>query len=119
VWKRVRAGKAIIASLQDGDTIRFNIPGNGPFYLATPPLNPDNGYDKWRASDPLRQGETDGEGPVILLFIILFYERPDICRPQRGETRGLAVSLIGLIAPVRFTPVQPRSIDQSRCALMP
>lgn len=30
--------------LQDGDTIHFSIPGTGPFYLITPPLNPDNGY---------------------------------------------------------------------------
>lgn len=30
--------------LQDGDTIDFNIPGNGPYYLITPPISPDNGY---------------------------------------------------------------------------
>jgi hypothetical protein len=30
--------------LQDGDTIHFNIFGSGPFYLATPPMSPDNGY---------------------------------------------------------------------------
>lgn len=30
--------------LEDGDAIHFNIPGPGPFYLATPPLAPDNGY---------------------------------------------------------------------------
>jgi hypothetical protein len=30
--------------LQDGDTIRFSLPGSGPFYLSTPPLRPDNGY---------------------------------------------------------------------------
>src|SRR5262245_32028753 len=30
--------------LEDGDAIHFNIPGPGPFYLATPPLVPDNGY---------------------------------------------------------------------------
>lgn len=30
--------------LEDGDTIRFDIPGPGPFYLVTPPLTPDNGY---------------------------------------------------------------------------
>lgn len=33
-----------ISLLQDGDTIAFNIPGSGPFYLVTPPLKPDNGY---------------------------------------------------------------------------
>ena len=33
-----------IALLQDGDTINFNLPGTGPFYLVTPPLDPDNGY---------------------------------------------------------------------------
>lgn len=30
--------------LADGDAIHFNIPGQGPFYLVTPPLVPDNGY---------------------------------------------------------------------------
>ena len=30
--------------LQDGDSIRFNIPGSGPFYLITPSLFPNNGY---------------------------------------------------------------------------
>ena len=30
--------------LQDGDAIHFNLPGNGPFFLITPPLLPDNGY---------------------------------------------------------------------------
>src|SRR4051812_42461292 len=30
--------------LADGDSIYFNIPGPGPFYLSTPPLDPDNGY---------------------------------------------------------------------------
>ena len=30
--------------LEDGDSIHFNIPGPGPFYLPTPPLVPDNGY---------------------------------------------------------------------------
>lgn len=30
--------------LEDGDSIHFNIPGPGPFYLVTPPLVPDNGY---------------------------------------------------------------------------
>lgn len=33
-----------IALLADGDTIDFDIPGNGPFYLITPPLSPNNGY---------------------------------------------------------------------------
>lgn len=33
-----------ISLLQDGDSIRFNVPGNGPFFLITPPLSPDNGY---------------------------------------------------------------------------
>ncbi|HVV01709.1 MAG TPA: hypothetical protein VHH88_10135, partial [Verrucomicrobiae bacterium] len=33
-----------ISLLQDGDSIHFNIPGAGPFYLITPPLTPDNGY---------------------------------------------------------------------------
>jgi hypothetical protein len=33
-----------IRLLQDGDSIRFNLPGTGPFYLITPPLVPDNGY---------------------------------------------------------------------------
>src|SRR4051812_14519422 len=33
-----------ISMLADGDSIHFNIPGPGPFYLATPPLSPDNGY---------------------------------------------------------------------------
>ncbi len=33
-----------IQLLEDGDTIRFSIPGTGPFYLATPPQIPDNGY---------------------------------------------------------------------------
>jgi hypothetical protein len=33
-----------IQLLEDGDTIRFNIPGIGPFYLATPPQSPENGY---------------------------------------------------------------------------
>jgi hypothetical protein len=30
--------------LQDGDTIHFNLPGGGPFYLLTPPRAPANGY---------------------------------------------------------------------------
>ena len=30
--------------LQNGDTIRFALDGAGPFYLITPPLDPDNGY---------------------------------------------------------------------------
>jgi hypothetical protein len=30
--------------LADGDTINFNIPGPGPFYLITPPFVPNNGY---------------------------------------------------------------------------
>jgi hypothetical protein len=30
--------------LQDGDTIHFDLPGSGPFYLVTPPQSPDNGY---------------------------------------------------------------------------
>src|SRR4051794_37065421 len=30
--------------LQDGDSIHFNILGPGPFYLITPPLDPENGY---------------------------------------------------------------------------
>jgi hypothetical protein len=33
-----------IGLLQDGDTIQFSLPGNGPFYLVTPPLTPNNGY---------------------------------------------------------------------------
>jgi hypothetical protein len=33
-----------INSLADGDTIQFNIPGPGPFYLVTPPFVPNNGY---------------------------------------------------------------------------
>jgi len=28
--------KQAIAGLHDGDTIRFNIPGQGPFYIQTP-----------------------------------------------------------------------------------
>ncbi len=30
--------------LADGDTIKFDIPGDGPFYLVTPPITPNNGY---------------------------------------------------------------------------
>jgi len=33
-----------ILVLQDGDTIRFHLPGAGPFYLITPPTVPNNGY---------------------------------------------------------------------------
>jgi hypothetical protein len=33
-----------IGALEDGDTIGFNIPGTGPFYLITPPFLPYNGY---------------------------------------------------------------------------
>ncbi len=33
-----------ISNLQDGDTVRFAIPGSGPFYLVTPPLDPENGH---------------------------------------------------------------------------
>ena len=33
-----------IGLLEDGDTIGFNIPGTGPFYLITPPFVPNNGY---------------------------------------------------------------------------
>jgi hypothetical protein len=33
-----------IGLLEDGDTIGFNIPGPGPFYLETPSFEPDNGY---------------------------------------------------------------------------
>ncbi|HEY4415164.1 MAG TPA: hypothetical protein VGO57_05680, partial [Verrucomicrobiae bacterium] len=33
-----------INSLQDGDTIAFQLAGSGPFYFVTPPLSPANGY---------------------------------------------------------------------------
>jgi len=33
-----------IRLLDNGDSIHFNIPGSGPFYLITPPITPENGY---------------------------------------------------------------------------
>src|SRR5487761_1999551 len=51
---------------------------------------------------PLRQGEADGEGGIVLALAIFFHKRPDLRRAERGEAGGFAVSLIRLVAPVRL-----------------
>jgi hypothetical protein len=47
-----------ITLLQDSDCIHFDIPGDGPFYLQTPPLTPDNGYPAITAHNVTIDGYT-------------------------------------------------------------
>src|SRR5512141_3041667 len=45
-----------ITLLEDGDTIRFNLPGTGPFYLVTPDFTQYNGYPSVVANNVLIDG---------------------------------------------------------------
>lgn len=48
----------VLGLVQDGDTIQFNLPGPGPFYLVTPPLSPQNGYPAITAHNVTIDGYT-------------------------------------------------------------
>ena len=67
-----------------------------------------------RPVHPLRQGDADGKCRVVLALAVFFDKNPDIGRTERREARGLAVSLVWLIAPVRLAAVQPLGVDRQR-----